>query len=256
MIFTREHIDLIRTGEKTMTRRPVRAGRQGALQKPPGNWGDRLGEPTPIMEASGESAVGFIVMTGKSRERLGEIEQRPDHVLAEGCRSLAQFARAWLAQHDPHPEMRRAATDPAKIDDENIVEHLRDRHYRREVWVLTFTYVTHPPNLLTARSPFEVSGRSVFSGDERGYVHTPSSALSQEPEAIDPRIVDALPLSVAARARYERERLAREAATRDLPIEQQLAALRTDPRSPVISNEIKVIQRTIDRAWKKLGKAA
>jgi hypothetical protein len=256
VIFTPEQIHLIEAGEKTMTRRPVRPGRQGAVKQPPGKWGDRLGEPTPIMPAVGEAAVGYIVMTGKERERLGQIEQRPDHILAEGCRSLAQFARDWLSHHDPDPDMRWAAMDPDKIDDENAVEHLRERHYHRQVWVLSFTYVTHPPNLLTARSPFEVSGRGIHSGNEHGYVVNPSSALADEPEAIDSAIVETLPTTVAARARYDRERLEREAAARQLPIEQQLAALRTDERSSLIRDDLRLIEERIARAWKKLSRAA
>lgn len=85
MLFQPEHIDAIRAGEKTVTRR---------------DWADGYNRPTPGVHmattelfASDDECDCYIVVTAVYREALGEMTA--EDFQAEGGYSRAEFEAAW-----------------------------------------------------------------------------------------------------------------------------------------------------------------
>jgi len=86
LLFTEEHIEKIRAGEKTETRR------DWAPQHNPPNPGSYHIAATEMF-VSREEADCIIRIKGVRREPLGEMGE--DAARAEGCESLAEFRDVW-----------------------------------------------------------------------------------------------------------------------------------------------------------------
>lgn len=241
MIFGRQLIGKVLSGEKTQTRRVVAPAHRTDHYRP------RM--ERAVQSGRGKPGIARIRIVTVARAFVTAITAVD--VAAEGFADRAAFARFWLQMHDPDPRMRAAVQrDPRQWDgitDESVLEHFTARHAARRVWVLEFELVTQaPPVLLAARPSTASSGRPFLSGrelgdqarrnarrrpydpwpqtvdferaeqlDAHGYTTEPANALRGEPEVMDARGTVA---SLEAQQAWVRDHAEISAEIRGLPL--------------------------------------
>lgn len=234
MIFTAHHARLVMRGEKTMTRRRVRAGEEHCRYRPGGSYAVQPGRT--------ERAIGRLVVTHAERQLLGEITEADAR--REGCRGrapLTAFARVWLAISD-----RQWAGVLDQVSDEEALERFRTKFGGQEVWVISFVRdPTSAPRMLHRHS-------------ERGYTTSPRDALAEEPEAVDEWTQHVITREANQRDE-ERRDMAKEQARRrldsdlrDITLRMAAARLRAQRSGLDVKNEMRLAELSI----RKVGTAA
>jgi hypothetical protein len=198
MILPPDQAKLVARGVKTATRLPI-LGEKSCTLKP--------GQDYALQPGPSRDAICRIVVTKVDRGFLGDVTF--DDARAEGFKTTAAFAVAWMRRYDrgwpptasftchecngygheiiSHPGEPVAIGDApcvecegtgwleveTEITDQDILDRFKQRHVDRPVWVVRFTLDrSHHPRLLHRLS-------------ERGYTQTRRDALADEPEAVD-----------------------------------------------------------------------
>lgn len=197
MIFRPELARLILAGKKTQTRRIIKPDEDECRYQP--------GRTYAVQPGRGKEEIGRIAVTAVRDELLDSITF--EDAREEGFRTRAEFARYWLHLHDSAWLDRFPDEDPAT--DAQVLDRFTSRHGHKRVWVLTFQIYDRLWLLAPAARP---------AGSTHGYTENELLSLADEPEGIDPEIVERLPASLEARQRYELERAEREATYAGLPV--------------------------------------
>lgn len=243
MIFKPELERLVRTGRKTVTRRPIRPDQLCRY---------RPGKSYAVQPGRGKPATCRITITSVTHELAGAITL-PEAV-GEGFKTTDDFKAYWIALHDGawlarEREAVEALNDDAGPDDATVdvdtwlyarsVDRYDARHHDRPVWRIEFVLDTRlAPRLLAAES------------DEL-YVTNPARALQGEPEAV----TEYEQVLITARAGMVTEQwIAHEVSCRErdrelLSREDQLVRLQRAARlrSVDISREVWALQNTLDQ---------
>jgi uncharacterized protein YqfB (UPF0267 family) len=174
MIFRAELVRQIRTGRKTMTRRPAKV-EPGCRYQP--------GKSYAVQPGRGQSATCRIHVTSVRKELVGEIAFADAR--AEGFATTEDFKAYWIAIHErTWLEHENAMLNEAENDDGVVLDRdvwimrrsldLFDRkHAHRPVWVISFHLDVAPV------------GRLLALRSQEGYTSNPHRALPGEPEAVD-----------------------------------------------------------------------
>ena len=195
MRFTADHGWAVIEGRKTTHRIPVTPLRYDVdalipLQFPnveTDSYGQpirdaRTGEPCRTLSRQEKLRVLSV-----DKQRLGLIEGDMPALRAEGYVALCDFARNWMARHDPNRDMRDAVQrDPAAVDgitDENVLEHWRARHAHKTCLVISFRVelpdtIRHLASQNGMREPTTFTSRAEQSIDlDAEGVDAPQSAV-------------------------------------------------------------------------------
>lgn len=213
MIFRPELVAKIKTDDKTMTRRRVKKGEHACRYQG--------GRDYAVQPGRGQKSVCRIRVTDVRREPLGTITAADAR--AEGFPDIAGFARYWLHLYHPDPDMRvaimRPAVHPAAIADEHALEHFTGRYGMAPVWVITFERVIFDERRARPGVPVFLAP----TGRGADYTTDRFRAIPDEPEAVPPDEIAALPTTMEAKQRWIMDRAAAEVARSSEPLEVQVA---------------------------------
>jgi hypothetical protein len=119
MIFRPELAELVAKGKKTVTRRVVN-GKPCAY---------RVGQDYAVQPGRGKEQICRIQVIDRERQLLGRLTYQD--ALAEGFRTRADFARYWMALHDPRCQVEGLTAD-------EVIAIWLERQGDVRVWVITF----------------------------------------------------------------------------------------------------------------------
>lgn len=224
MIFRPDLARAVMRGAKSQTRRPVKPGEQRCRFHPGGSYA--------VQPGRGEPAIGRIVVTRVTRERL--VELTPADADAEGFATVAEFARTWLDLYDPS---YRGALDHAT--DDEALDRWRTRFAGVDVWAITFV-----PDL--AARP-----RLLHRHSERGYTDVAADALPDEPEAVEPWFQERITRDAHERAAAARQAELDELGARDLADRIDRLERAANLSGVDVSREVRALRRRLDDVRRK-----
>ncbi|PTL55734.1 hypothetical protein [Paraconexibacter algicola] len=237
MIVTKTLAREIVHGRKTEARIPIRTSPDGVVRPCPYRPSPPNSPPRTytVQTRTGGPEIARIEVLSNARARLADLTY-PD-VRAEGFRTTAAFADAWMTTHDaawpprqtcarcdgdgnvdcadcwtttptgpyrahpldahPCPLCDGTGETLAPIDDDLVLARFTDRHHDQRVWIVRFRLLDAP--------------RLLASDSSHGYTTRARDALPDEPEAVDDATLEHFARDAAERRAGEPGRRAEHA---------------------------------------------
>lgn len=189
MILGARDRSLVLLGRKTMHRLSVHDPRI-VTRRNGTTYESRPTRPRPgvlldVHPAPGRPAQFRVAVTDVRFEMLGAIDFQDAR--AEGFRSVADFKRSWLHEHD-----QAWILEQGDVDDERVAARFHRRFDGKPVWVVSFRLdVEHEARLLAAADMARPTDLPEESATARGYTNSPARAMRGNPgEAISPALLE------------------------------------------------------------------
>jgi hypothetical protein len=227
LIFRPEFAQLIVNRRKTQARLPAKRGVVCRFEE---------GKDYAVQPGRGEKQIERVLILSVVKATLGAIDHQA--ALAEGFRSVEDFRDDWRAIH--------------RIPDGTPTP------WALPVWVLTFELYRPEPKVKPDRDVVRLLANQQGRKDAGQYTSSRHAAIPDEPEAIDPGVIEHLPSTMEARQRWVRDRAYTDAAYRDLPLAERimrLQALAAAKRVDITKQEASILRR-LESIESKLRRAA